>query len=109
MRSVKLIIIAVLMFVPLAASAQSLPAFPMAFWGAVTLNGAPAPVGTIVNAYYDSTLAGTVTVHDAGIYGYTEPTKQKLIVAAGSSTITFKVQSSGFNGGVETAGDTAQT
>lgn len=98
-----------LILLPVSASAQTVPDFPMAFWGAVTLNGSPAPVGTVVNAYYGSTLAGTATVQEAGVYGYTESTKQKLIVGSGSSTITFKVQSSGFNGGTETTGDTTQT
>ena len=48
-------------------------------------------------------------MQDAGIYGYDAPTKQKLTVAEGTGTITFTVQSPGFNNGTESSGDTAPT
>jgi peptidoglycan hydrolase-like protein with peptidoglycan-binding domain len=96
-------------FAPLFASADTIPAFPMALWGMVTVNGAAAPVGTVVRAYYGTTLAGQVTVQEAGVYGYTEPTKQKLVLGAGSSTVSFTFQSTSFNGGAETGGTTAVT
>jgi hypothetical protein len=93
---------------PIVTTAQSIPNFPMAFWGVVTINGSPAPVGTIVRAYYSSVLAGTATVQDSnGTYGYTEPTKQKLIVGEGTGPINFTLQLSSFNGGTETAGNSA--
>lgn len=98
-----------LLLTPLFASAQSIPAFPMAFWGNVTINGSAAPVGTIVNAYYGSTLAGTVTVQDAGVYGYTDPTRQKLVIGEGTGPITFTFRSPSSNGGAETGGTTAVT
>ena len=94
---------------PLFASAQSIPNFPMALWGNVTINGSAASVGTVVRAYYGTTLAGQVTVQDAGVYGYTEPTKQKLVLDEGTSSITFTVQSASFNSGTETGGTTAVT
>lgn len=94
---------------PLMASASAIPDFPMAFWGAVTINGNAAPVGTVIRAYYGSTLAGTVTVQESGIYGYTEPTKQKLVIGAGTGVITFTMQASSFNNGAETGGDSAVT
>ena len=98
-----------LLLVPSVVAAQSLPAFPMAFWGSVTINGSAVPVGTVVRAYYGSTLAGTATVQEAGVYGYTEATKQKMVLGEGSGAITFKVQASGFNSGNETAGDSILT
>ena len=105
-----LIIAAVLLLVPASTYAlDGFPAFPMAFWGTVTTNGTAAPVGSVVRAYYGSTLVGTATVQETGVYGYTEPTKQKLIVAEGTGAITFKIQAAGFNGGSETTGDTAIT
>lgn len=105
-----LIIAAVLLLVPASTYAlEGFPAFPMAFWGTVTTNGTAAPVGSVVRAYYGSTLVGTATVQEAGVYGYTEPTKQKLIVAEGTGAITFKIQTAGFNSGSETTGDTAIT
>ena len=101
--------IAILFLLPSLTLAQSIPAFPMAFWGNVTINGSAAPVGTVVRAYYGSTLAGTVTVQDAGVYGYTAPTQQKLVIGEGSGAISFTVQSPSFNSGAETSGTTAIT
>jgi hypothetical protein len=93
---------------PLTASAQ-VPAFPMSFWGNVTINGSAVPVGTIVRVYYGNELAGSVTAQEAGVYGYTEPTKQKLVVGQGEGVLTFKVQSPSHNSGQETAGSSAVT
>ena len=105
-----LIIAAVLLLVPASTYAlDGFPAFPMAFWGTVTTNGTAAPDGSVVRAYYGSTLVGTATVQETGVYGYTEPTKQKLIVAEGTGAITFKIQAAGFNGGSETTGDATIT
>jgi len=87
----------------------SFPAFPMAFWGEVKINGNSAPVGTIIRAYYGSFLGGEVVVRENGVYGYLESTKQKLIVGKGDGLITFKFQSSNFNNGIETAGNDPQT
>lgn len=86
--------------------AQSFPAFPMSFWGGVTINGSPAPAGTTVRAYYGTQLAGEVVLQETSIYGYNSPIKQKLVIASGSGAITFKTQAAGFNGGSETEGTT---
>ncbi len=99
----------ILLLVPTWSFAQALPAFPMAFWGSVTINGAAAPSGSVVRAYYGSTLAGTATVLEAGIYGYTEAIKQKLVISEGTGAITFKIQAAGFNGGAETEGNISMT
>jgi hypothetical protein len=98
----------ILLLFPALAFAN-MPAFPMAFWGTVTLDGQPAPSGTIVRAYYGSALAGEAVVNEPGIYGYTEPTKQKLVAGEGTGEITFTVQSSAFNGGKETQGTSPMT
>ena len=92
-----------------AVKAETFPSFPMAFWGSVTVDGNSAPVGTVVRAYYGTTLAGQIVVQEAGIYGYTEATKQKLLVAEGVGQITFKFQQNSLNGGAETDGTTLQT
>lgn len=98
------------MLLPVSASAlEGFPAFPMSFWGTVTINGTAAPVGTIVRAYYGTTLAGTATVEETGIYGYTEPTKQKLVVGEGVGAISFTVQSASYSGGAETSGTSVIT
>ncbi|VUT27607.1 MAG: hypothetical protein SYNGOMJ08_00154 [Candidatus Syntrophoarchaeum sp. GoM_oil] len=45
------------------------PLSPNKFYGDVTLNGTNAPVGTVINAYIDNELRGSVTVATAGKYG----------------------------------------
>ena len=80
--------------------AESFPSFPMAFWGNVKIDNVSAPINTVINAYYDSVLCGTVTVKEIGIYGYSDSLKQKLLISEGSGSITFKF----VKDGVEKAG-----
>ena len=51
------------------ASADGTAPRPNEFYGVVTLNGADAPVGTVINAYIDGELSGTIDVTTAGEYG----------------------------------------
>jgi hypothetical protein len=50
-------------------SADGWPSQPNEFYGTVTLNGADAPVGTVINAYIDGELSGTIDVTTSGEYG----------------------------------------
>ena len=86
---------------PFFVLGQTIPDFPMAFWGNVSINGVSAPVGTILKAYYGSQLAGQVTIQSSGVYGYDNPTQQRLVVGQGSGPIVFGIQSSGVNEGQE--------
>ena len=45
---------------------------PNQFYGNVTLNGADAPAGTVINAYIDGELRGTIDVTTAGEYGVSD-------------------------------------
>ncbi len=99
----RLFILGFLLICPLFSEA-SVPAFPMAFWGNVTVDNQPAPVGSKVTLYAGNTAVGSVIVEEAGIYGYTESIKQKLVVAESEGVLTFKIQSPAINGGVETGG-----
>ena len=45
---------------------------PNEFYGAVTLNSADAPVGTVINAYIEGELRGTIDVTTAGKYGVSD-------------------------------------
>ena len=51
------------------ASADGWPSPPNEFYGTVMLNGADALVGTVINAYIDGELRGTIEVAKAGEYG----------------------------------------
>lgn len=102
----KILLTGLLFLAPVLASAQTIPDFPMAFWGTATINGSAAPVGTVIRAYYGSVAAGEATVQESGIYGYTQPTKQKLVTGNGTGEITFRFQRPGES---ETGGTTAIT
>jgi hypothetical protein len=93
-KSVSLAIasIALLLLFPLRAlNAQGPPALPNAFFGAVTLDGQPAPVGAQVEARGEGVLTATddegpeiagnpLEVSTAGRYGGAEIYDEKLIV-----------------------------
>lgn len=97
-----------LIFTPIFSFA-AMPDFPMAFWGTATVDGAAIPSGSIIRVYDESTKVGEVVVQESGVYGYTEPTKQKLVVGSGEGKLTFTIQATSINGGVETGGTQAIT
>lgn len=105
----KKIILITLLLLPTLAFAQ-MPAFPMAFYGSVTINDAPAPAGTIIRAYYGevvaNNLAGEVVVKENGVYGYALSTGQKLLVKEGIGKIVFTFQSASILNNQETKGIT---
>jgi hypothetical protein len=98
-------ILLILLFAFAQNANASIPEFPMSFWGDVLIDGQLAPVGTIVRAYNQSNdLVGEIVVSELGVYGYTEPVKQKLVVGKYEGLITFKFQSPQINSGIETSG-----
>jgi len=109
MRALSLIALTVcLAALPLRALAlDGFPAFPMAFWGDVTVDGNVAPAGSRLRTYYGAALAGSVVLQEAGTYGYNDPLKQKLVVGEGTGPITFTIEAPAINGGIETGGNVA--
>lgn len=97
------LILTTLLLIP-SLTFASVPDFPMAFWGTATVDGVVAPTGAIIRVYDGTTKIGEVAVQGGGVYGYTEPTKQKLVVGESSGVLTFSIQSSAINGGIETQG-----
>ena len=98
-----------LLFLPVLALAN-IPTFPMAFWGSVTVDGNQAPAGAIIRAYDSAdALLGEVVIQNNGVYGYTDPTKQKLVISEGVGELTFSIQAATINGGTETRGITPVT
>lgn len=88
--------------------AETLPDFPMAFWGKVYINNTLADTNTEVNAYCNNTIIGKTITIENGIYGYDSPIKQKLLVSDCDTKIIFKVKTSKYLSGIETAGSTEQ-
>ena len=78
--------------------AQGIPPLPHAFYGNVTINNNPAPVGATVEARGTGVLTGIagnpVTTTVAGVYGTSNPFEPRLIVQGDideGATITFYV------------------
>ncbi len=93
-------LVCLLLLVPGATPvfANGIPALPHAFYGNVTINGSPAPVGTSVEARGEGVATGvagnptTTTAH--GVYGTSNPLESRLIVQGDideGTTITFYV------------------
>ncbi|WP_180371642.1 Ig-like domain-containing protein, partial [Neomoorella thermoacetica] len=57
------------LLVPGFALAQEQPVLPAAYYGTVTLNGQPAPIGTIIVARIGGEVRGQITVENVGEYG----------------------------------------
>ena len=92
----KLFIFTLLITCPTFALADNtFPSFPMAFWGNTTLDGQLLPSGTQIEAFCNSSLIGQVTISESGIYGYSDSTKNKLLVSTCSGDILFKYILSG--------------
>ena len=102
----KKILLTALFVLPLFSFAQSIPSFPMAFYGVATINGNTAPTGTIIRAYYGTTLAGQSVTDSSGNYGYASSTAQKLHIGEGVGPITFTFQSPSILSGQESLGST---
>ena len=66
--SIRMLILFSIIILCGAASLTSALSPPNRFSGDVTLNGAPAPVGTVIEAYIDGEFRGTTTVEVAGVY-----------------------------------------
>jgi len=106
----KYFLVTIFLIFPTMVFAQTMPAFPMAFYGVATINGTDAPQGTVIRAYYGNTLAGQAIVQDNnGTYGYISSTGEKLLIDSGIGTITFTFQSSSIASDQETQGNTAQS
>lgn len=62
------------------ALAAAIPAFPAEFYGDITVDGTPAPPGTVVVALIDGEERGRITTTAEGTYGGPETFDSRLIV-----------------------------
>lgn len=71
------------------------PVPPAAFYGNVTVDGEPAPVGTEIVAYVDGERRGSIVTDERGTYGGSNALDEKLTVngtrADEGATVTFRV------------------
>ena len=82
------IVLSIFLVLSGTVSAEDYPTLPNRFSGDVTLNGAPAPVGTVIDAYIGGDFRGNVTVETAGKYIWLGVEGSSL---DNGSTITFVV------------------
>jgi hypothetical protein len=97
-KSIKtLIIFSTFLVLPVAVFA-AVPQLPHIFYGDITINGNPAPVGTVVIANINGVEKGRITTTVAGKYGGPGAYDQKLLVQgdiSGSPEIIFTVSDVG--------------
>jgi len=92
------LIIVALLLCAIPAYADT-PALPHAFYGTLTIEGSPAPIGTVVTAKVGGVQCGSITTTVAGQYGGSGAFDPKLTVTgdiATGATISF------FVGGIDT-------
>jgi len=88
---VKLSILVIFLLLPVFCLAtEDFPSFPMAFWGNTTVDDKPLSAGTTIKAYCNDSLIGETVMVEEGVYGYTESTRNKLLVSNCSGDILFK-------------------
>ncbi|WP_254807767.1 carboxypeptidase regulatory-like domain-containing protein [Natronosalvus amylolyticus] len=98
--AIALAVVLVLSVISVGAAAPALaddspPEVPAAYYGEVTLNGEPAPVGTEIVALVDGEERGSVTVTEPGQFGGPSIDDDKLEVPGSSDdageSVTFEV------------------
>jgi hypothetical protein len=79
----------------LVAGAVAGPVLPAEYYGTVTINGNPAPAGTVVTAVINNQVAGSITTTNSGIYGGAGTFAQRLVVAGTENGQTIQFQING--------------
>jgi len=67
----------------LTGTASAVPLLPAEFWGSVTIDGSPAPAGTVITAWMGDRDCGSFTLETAGVYGGGSTFDKRLLVSGG--------------------------
>lgn len=62
--------ILIVLFAVMVIPAAAVPEMPLILQGSLEVDGAPAPVGTVVSVELNGEIVGTTTVDYEGVYGY---------------------------------------
>jgi hypothetical protein len=88
-------VLVLLLLLALAAPAAAVPLLPMEFSGSVTIDGSPAPAGTVVTARINGSDCGSLALTTAGAYGGDALFDERLVVCGedgdAQKTIAFFV------------------
>ena len=68
-RALVPVLLLALMIGVAAAGGDIPPSLPQEFWGNVTIDGSPAPAGTVITALIGDTTCGSITMINVGEYG----------------------------------------
>ncbi|MDZ7730919.1 MAG: hypothetical protein U5K37_08460 [Natrialbaceae archaeon] len=78
---------------PVTVTTDDIAAIPETYNGTITIEGNPAPNGTVIEARIDGEVRGTVTISEPGSYGSTDPFATQLSVngseSEAGSTVSF--------------------
>ncbi len=87
--------ISLILLIALIGTASAVPLLPAEFWGSVTIDGNPAPAGTVITARIGNHNTGSLTLESAGVYGGDALFDKRLLVNGEDDdvgkTITFFV------------------
>ncbi len=96
----KLISALILIFM-LAGAVSAVPPIPMEFQGSVTIDGSPAPAGTVIIAKINSMEKGRITTTTAGIYGSSGAYGDRLEVHGTETDLNNRASVSFWTGGIK--------
>ncbi|MCE5338763.1 MAG: hypothetical protein LLF90_08780 [Methanomicrobiaceae archaeon] len=84
-----------ILLIALIGTASAIPALPAEFTGSVTIDGSPAPAGTVITARIGDRDCGSLTLTAAGAFGGDSTFDKRLLVGGedgdAGKTITFFV------------------
>ncbi|SDY14058.1 CARDB domain-containing protein [Halopenitus persicus] len=77
------------------------PQTPASYYGNVTIDGEPAPAGTVIEAEINGTVAGSITINESGTYGGPDALDEKLLVEGGAGDDGAEVRFFVNNGNID--------
>ncbi|MDD1728439.1 MAG: PKD domain-containing protein [Methanospirillum sp.] len=81
-RTIRPVMVLAVLLCVLMVSAAAVPPLPAEFYGTVSLQGSPAPVGTVITAKINDQIRGQFTLKEPGKFGGTGIFDDKMVVAA---------------------------
>jgi hypothetical protein len=76
-----------ILLIALIGTASAVPLLPAEFRGSVTIDGSPAPAGTVITARIDGHDCGSLTLTTAGVYGGDATFDKRLLVCGGDDDV----------------------
>jgi len=76
-----------ILLIALIGTASAVPLLPAEFRGSVTIDGSPAPAGTVITARINGHDCGSLTLTTAGVYGGDATFDKRLLVCGGDDDV----------------------